>query len=345
MFSRLAALLFLLVIYGVPLGQAGWELSRSNEVQALDVFGAVEQGQLDEFEDELRGASFLHLLGSPMYQLGLLRVFNQGSQKAVTGTDGWLYYGQDLDLVTAAGFLEERAADDSPLVTIVDFRDQLATQGVELLLVPVPSKSMANPEHISSWTKQLSWVENSDNGAFFAALDEAGVQVVDLAAIYARLEQEGQDLYLIRDTHWTPRTMAAVAEEISARTRELLGDEEGSGRTPHTTRLEQQRVSGAGDLVGMLQFPLGVEPYPPMELTTERVVDAYTGELLETDRDSEVLLLGDSFAGVFSDPQLGLGQGAGLSERLANELGFAVDAIVIAGGASRTVRESLARLL
>ena len=59
-------------------------------------------------------------------------------------------------------------------------------------------------------------------------------------------------------------------------------------------------------------------------------------------RGAPVLLLGDSFSAVFSQPDLGWGSGAGFAERLSFQLGLPVDRIVRnAGGASAT-RQALA---
>ena len=60
MSSKLTTGLFLALICGVPVVQAGLELARGEDVQALEVFGPIEQSRLRVFEDDLRAASFLH---------------------------------------------------------------------------------------------------------------------------------------------------------------------------------------------------------------------------------------------------------------------------------------------
>ena len=49
--------LFLTLICGVPLGQAGLELARGERVQALEVIGPVREARLRAFEKDLRQAS------------------------------------------------------------------------------------------------------------------------------------------------------------------------------------------------------------------------------------------------------------------------------------------------
>ncbi|MDG2142848.1 MAG: hypothetical protein P8N31_04765, partial [Planctomycetota bacterium] len=86
-----------------------------------------------------------------------------------------------------------------------------------------------------------------------------------------------------------------------------------------------------------------VRAYEPMELLLHRVSDKQTGNPFTPDRSAEVLLLGDSFTQVFSDPRLEMGEHAGFAEHLAKELNAPLDVIALAGGSARAVRESLAR--
>lgn len=335
---RLVSLSFLLVICGVPLGQAAWELSRGEPVQALEVLGSIEASRLAEFEQALQDASAINTFASPAYRKWMLEVFRHGNDKAVIGEDGWIYYGKDLDLITLPGFLDGESP--TALEAVLDFRDQLSRGEVELLVVPVPSKASANPRHLSSWTSALETASNTDMAAFFQALRENGVHFLDFEDLFARSRARTPDLYLARDTHWTPDTMALVARAVADQIRGLLGEEASGGAR---WVLEEQPVQGAGDLVGMLQLPPDWRPFEELRIRTERVLDARTGEVFQADARAPVLVLGDSFAGVFGDAQFGLGEGAGFPARLAFELDAPIDAITIAGGSSRSVRERLAR--
>ena len=76
-------------------------------------------------------------------------------------------------------------------------------------------------------------------------------------------------------------------------------------------------------------------------MTARMVLDA-AGRPWRRDPAAEVLLLGDSFTNVYSDPALGWGRGAGLAEQLACELGRPVDKLALNAGAWAT-RQALAR--
>jgi len=338
--TRLVSISFLLLIFGLPLGQAGWELSRGEAVQALDVFESLRGGHLRTFEDELRESSIVHRVVSPYYQWALLSI-GKGNEKAILGDDGWIFYRDDLDLITAPGFLQDR--EWTPVDAAVDMRDQLARRGIELLFVPVPAKTMVEPRHLSRWTAELPAASNSDGAAFLRELREQGVNTVDLTALFARVREGHAPLYMPRDTHWTPETMAHAAREIAAKARQILAD--GGRELSPGASLETRphTVDSPGDMIGMLRLPSAAAPFDPMHMQIEQVVAAESGDFISFDTSAQILLIGDSFTGVFSDARFGLGEHAGLGEHLALELGAPVDVIMSAGGAARSVRESLAR--
>jgi alginate O-acetyltransferase complex protein AlgJ len=92
----------------------------------------------------------------------------------------------------------------------------------------------------------------------------------------------------------------------------------------------------------MLQIPEGAV-FEPMAIETDAVRDPLARAPFVPEPSAPILLLGDSFTRVFSDPSLGLGEHAGLAEQLAAELRTAVDVIAIAGGSALAVREAVAR--
>ena len=59
--------------------------------------------------------------------------------------------------------------------------------------------------------------------------------------------------------------------------------------------------------------------------------------------DADVLLVGDSFTNIYSDPAMGWGDSAGFAEHLSLALGRPLDVLAENGGAAAAVRLSLAR--
>ena len=62
------------------------------------------------------------------------------------------------------------------------------------------------------------------------------------------------------------------------------------------------------------------------------------------DRNSEIILLGDSFTNIYSSNEgLGWGNNAGLPEHIASNVGTPIDVISINGGGATEVRKKLAQ--
>jgi len=326
---------FLALIVGVPSFQAVWELAREGRVQALEISASLEAERLRAFDRALREASLIHREVSPWYQWLLLEAFGRGNEKTIVGLDGWLHYADDLDVLTSGGFLDR---DWTPVDCIADLRDQLAARGIELLVVPVPPKSMLVPERLSRWTRDLSAIHQPDIERFQSLLQARGVRALDLRALLDTLKSATESCYLARDTHWTPRAMAEVARRLGVEISTILGLS-ADVSVPVPSRLETVRARG--DLVEMLRLPRGREVFPAMEVELERPLELPEGGV--SDPAAPVLLIGDSFTRAFSDPALGLGEGAGLGEQLAAHLHQSLDVIALAGGGARAVREALAR--
>lgn len=362
MCKRLISLVFLTVLFGLPLGQALLELRRGEAVGILGLAEAFREQRRPEFEEQLRKASFVRESWVPRYQEFLSRVLGRGNEKAIEGRAQSLFYADDLDLITGPGFMRPGQAGPRAVEIIVGFRDALRERGIELLVVPVPLKGMVDSELLSkprpaSVPAELADApRNPDQQAFFAALDEQGVHSLQLLPLFLEAARErsaaGQPpsgppsedpgVFLPRDTHWRPELMELSAARIASRVRELLTEQSPSGARAAGFAIGEQRVRADGDLVRMLRLPEGVEVWKPMQLVVHPVLDA-SGARLGPDPQADVLLLGDSFTRVFSDPELGLGEGAGLAEQLAAKLGRPIDSIALLGGSATAVRETLAR--
>ena len=68
-----------------------------------------------------------------------------------------------------------------------------------------------------------------------------------------------------------------------------------------------------------------------------------TGKPWEPDAQADVLLMGDSYANIYSQPAMGWGQAAGLAEHLSYELQRPIDSLTFNGGGTWTTRAELSR--
>jgi len=271
---------------------------------------------------------------------GVITAWLGGSTESVyPGRDGWLFYRPDIDYVTGPGFLdpESLAAENrqpDPVPAIAELRDMLAERGIPLLVAPVPVKPTIYPDRFSArFDAPAGPAENSSYTKFLSRLADADIRHVDLTQVlWEARSADTEPLYLESDTHWTPRGVRVAAQAIS----EAVTDLEPSWVEPPTAYRETAlRVAGVGDIQSMLRFPRS-EPEQAI------IVQVTAADDRGIDTRAEVLLLGDSFANIYSHPALGWGSGAGLAEHLAANLGRSVDKLAINDNASHATRLALA---
>jgi hypothetical protein len=266
-------------------------------------------------------------------------------RSAIAGNNGWMFFVPELRALSVGPFWGENAVNVSrsskpeyadPLPAIVDFNNQLRKAGIELLVVPVPAKAAVYPEQIVSSQGNSPTRLDETHREFYRLLKDQGVTVLDLLPVFLehRDDKDGL-LYCKTDTHWSGRGLAIAAEEIAERVKK----QPWLGETPRTNYKSQiQNVEITGDLARMLNERSPVKETLPLTFVG-------TGSDLTpvpTDRDSPVLLIGDSHTLVFHDPTLHA-RGAGLPDHLALQFGFPVDLIGVRGSGATTTRIELLR--
>ncbi len=276
----------------------------------------------------------------PVMQSLLVGRLRAAGEQVYLGRDGWLFYRPDVDYVTGPPFLapaqlRHRAhlaqMQPDPVKAIVQFRDQLADRGIELVVLPVPTKATLQGEMLSARVAPNESLQNASFAEFTKRLDAAGVRYFDPAPAL-RLEKGGP-LYLKTDTHWRPETMQIVARQLSA-SLQLP-----SAPNAPELRAVEQPVEGVGDISRMLKLP---------DATREavRIRQVTSGNSLwQPSRDADVLLLGDSFSNIFSHDALGWGEAAGFAEQLSYESQRPLDSILRNSDGAFATREMLANEL
>lgn len=317
---------------------------------------------VDLYESSLKDESLLveRLLGPTQYCLS--RWGGLGNEKAYLGRDGWLFYRPSVDYTTGPGFLDPRILSKrsqagkpyaapiqpDPRLAIIDFAGQLRRRGIALLLVPAPGKAMIHPEQL---TARLSGtaeplhneLHNESFEDWKQEMEREGVLVFDPAPLLcARKRQTGEDQFLKTDTHWTAGAVEAVADElrrfIEAHTPLSAGLASAGYQARH------RNVTGTGDIAAMLRLPEGAALFPQETVEIRQILDR-GGAAWQPDAASDVLLLGDSFTNIYSQPSLHWGTSAGLAEQLSFALARPLDRIAQNDAGAFATRQTLAQEL
>jgi alginate O-acetyltransferase complex protein AlgJ len=170
------------------------------------------------------------------------------------------------------------------------------------------------------------------------ALAKAGVEVVDLlpAFLAARRQRPDELIFQRQDTHWTDSGLRLAADIISERVKKYPWYKELARHAQRFTTREAsfQRL---GDLHSRLP-DAAKSRYEPEKLNAQQVIAA-NGDVYVDDADSPIVVLGDSFTGVY---ELMDAEHAGLSAHIAKDVAYPVDLVMSYGGGPN-VRNKLMR--
>ena len=311
---------------------------------------------IDDLEEATEESSWMRQALRPRVQAVLSGALGVGNEQVYLGSAGWLYFRASVDYLTGPAFLDaavlERRAmggevwspapHPDPLPAIEGWAGRLSERGIDLILVPTPVKPSIRPQGLAGEVPgSRSAIQNPDYSRFLESVRAAGVEVYDPTADLLALASEEAPVYLRADTHWRPvaveRVAAGLAAAIEAWSERQQIDLAGARRA---YRLQSVTISNRGDLLDLLGLPPTQRLVSEEEVTIRRVVDARR-RLWRPDPESAILLLGDSFSNVFSMPELGWGEGAGLAEQLSFRLGAPIDKLAVNAGGAFGARQRL----
>ena len=268
---------------------------------------------------------------------------------AVNGLDGWVFSGPELrhlslsrvwgsDAANVSRALQPEDAD--PLPAILDFKRQLDSLGLELLVVPVPPKAIIFPEKVSEALQIPIPVPRLDSALkqFYTQLEAKGVELLDLTDhfITERFHAEGP-LYCRTDTHWSGSgcTVAAAAIAAAVRTRPWY-----EAFIPEAFGASWYSTTITGDLTLDRGVPAGREEVRLRGVVTA-TAENRTRSPVTPDPNSPIVLLGDSHNLVFHEGDDMHASGAGLPDQLALELGLPLDVVAVRDSGATPARVTL----
>lgn len=320
--------IFVALIVAVPVVESAADLVRGRHPRFLDVFlRPPTRPILRQFEKQLEDESPVARAMRPWMQYTQFALFGDMGEKVLAGKEGWLFYKPDLR------YLVEPPPQD-PRRAVLHFRDQLAAQGIQLMVVPVPGKPAV---YGSRLTRRVSaGATISQTRDLIAQLRQDGVETVDLFALFDKLRSRPEPYYLLRDTHWSAEAAEMAAAAVAGRLQSLGWVE--PGLVEYAVR--PVRSPRKSDIARMIRAPLIEAQFSDEVVACRQVLEAATGQLYRDDPASPVLVLGDSFLRMY---QTDAPRGAGFIAHLARLLRQPVTSVVNDGGASTLVRQELAR--
>jgi len=259
-------------------------------------------------------------------------VLNGGESSVVKGVDGWLFLKDELvhissgkfwgaDALRASRVKKKKIAD--PLPEIIQYNKLLADKGITLYLMPVPPKALVYPDKVTQGVDAASAEEDQGiYNQFFDVLNQNGVKTINLLPTLLK-NREKVNLYCKTDTHFSGQGLNYFAKAAAAQIQREPWYKDIAKKEFATTK---QEISIRGDLLQM-----SGEEGESEGLQLSVVSDKETGNQLESDPKSSVILLGDSHTLVFSAGGDLHAKGAGLFDHLSAQLGFAVDLLGVRG--------------
>ena len=339
---------------GIPSDVQARTAGRTGTAQTIVAGNRAVLEGIHDFEDAIEDEARIGRLLRPRAQVFLSGVLGAGNEQAYLGREeSWLFFRRDVDAVTARGLLDSAVLEGrrrsgsewtappqpDPREAILRFNQDLAAQGITLILLPTPVKPAIQPDQLArAFARPDTAPVNADQAALLQQLRDAGVRILDPTDILFRSARTGSTQYLATDTHWRPEAAEAVAllmaDEI---TRTIAAN---AGEPRYTAQALD--ITNRGDVFAMLDLPEG-QPLIDAETVTIRQVRAADGSAWRSAPDADVLVLGDSFSNIYSLESMGWGTGAGFVEHLSLALQRPVDRIVQNDAGAYATRELLQR--
>jgi hypothetical protein len=241
-----------------------------------------------------------------------------------------LVYRRELEYLLAPD-LESPTVTKHPVTVIAEFKDYLAARGIDFLFVPIPTKLDIYPEIISTLSDTLpGHIPQPYLKKLIRDLADARVETVDLCEPFIKIKEASEigkrSLYQRQDTHWTSLGLETAAQVLAERIR-LYSWYDLAFRDKRDYRIHDSIFENLGDIQARLTDAKKAK-VPPEQVLGRQVLET-NGAFYEDSDSSSVLVLGDSYTGVF---ELVGCRHAGVTAHLARGIGAPVDLIMGWGG-------------
>ena len=215
----------------------------------------------------------------------------------------------------------------NPLPRLLELKKYLDSENIQLLVVPIPVKEEIYADKLVPGTPADRCV-NVNGREFIREMLTAGIDVLDLypALMAARAGDEPPHYsYQRYDTHWALPGMLAALEQLAARVTQYSWYAS-SGAQPGSLQMQETSTVREGDLVAHLPDA----EKPKFAADTLAAMKVFKGsEPYKGGKNAPILLMGDSFTGVFESVDQKSG---GPGSLLAYATGLDVQVVTSWGG-------------
>ncbi len=251
-------------------------------------------------------------------------------QMGFSGADDWVFFRKSLEY-TIAEDLTAQETEKNPLIHISAFKEFLDRNNINLLFVTVPAKSEVYFENVGIKTDNESGeIIHPYGRKILADLQKAGVEVIDLLPHFLAAKNHDSDstgnVYQRQDTHWTNRGLQITAKLIADRIKEYAWYSDLSSQK-RSYKINDTTFTRMGDIIARLP-EVDQTKYHPAVLKAQQVFNE-DGSRYKGNRNDPIMLIGDSFTGVF---ELVDCKSAGVGAHIAAKTGLGVDIITSWGG-------------
>jgi len=263
-------------------------------------------------------------------------------QMGFKGKDNWLFFRGEVAYLNC-GDMAFQAADKNPIPHLVEFGKFLKSKNISLIFVPVPNKSDIYFDRLpaDNTPKDPYEIVNPYARKFLRDLQNTGIEVIDLLPPFLAAKKEDaknkEAVYQRHDTHWTDRGLEIAAQLIADRIKQYAWYPD-VAKSAVKYSVKDTMFMRQGDLVDKLA-EIDKTAFPAVEIAAKQVHNPDGSLYKGANPDSPVMLIGDSFTGVF---ELVDCKAAGVGAHVSALTGVPLD-IVTSWGGGPLVRDKFYR--
>lgn len=231
-------------------------------------------------------------LGTNLWAALDFKLFNEGRPGVVLGRDQWLYSDEEFNPI-----VNEELNLQGNYALVEGVRQTLKAKGVKLVMAIVPAKVRLYPEHLGD--VQPASIHANLYQDFHARVAADKILAPDLLGPLQQAKQQGEQVFLRTDTHWTPSGAEIAARQLAKAIAEKAPL---SGQPQRFVTEAEQTVEHKGDLRLFLPLdPLFENLMPAQEPLQKRVTRAAddqpaADDALFADNQVPVALIGTSYS-------------------------------------------------